>query len=112
MKKGKLCFHCGEEIGESWEEGWCNYGNITIGISCCSLEYLWEDRELDIGFEHPAMIESGYQEINLQWGSGYKFDSKERGYRLCWDCQRELMGLVGGFFRKDFCIGKPYDKQS
>lgn len=102
------CSHCGEEIGDRWEEGWPMYGNITIGIDCCSLDYLWnkEKQKDGLHFNHPAMIKSGHQEINIQWGNGYKFDSRERGYRICWHCQRKLMRLIGSFFENDICVGE------
>jgi len=102
------CSHCGKSIGNRWEEGWPMYGNITLGIDCCSLEYLWskeKQNEERLEFNHPAMIGSGYQEINIQWGNGHKFDSKGRGYRICWHCQRKLIRQIGTFFENDICVG-------
>jgi len=103
------CSHCGEVANpdDAWEYGWPMYGKITIGIDCCSLNYLWPDgyREKGMGFNHPAMVASGFQEINFEWGNGYKFDSTGK-YRLCWDCQRKLMKLIGSFFADDVVYKK------
>lgn len=99
-----LCSHCGKVANPSdrWENGWPLYGKITIGLDCCALDSLWGDdwHESNLSFNHPAMIKSNFQQINFEWGNGYKFDSTGR-YRLCWYCQRLLMGVIGDFFKSD-----------
>ena len=46
---------------------------------------------------HPAFTRWAAQEIVIEWGNGYQYDSTGR-YRLCYNCQKVLLEVLGQFF--------------
>jgi hypothetical protein len=46
---------------------------------------------------HPAMTVNDAQRVTFEWGNGYQYDSQGR-FRLCYDCQKTLLKVVGDFF--------------
>ena len=95
------CGRCNKRLTESWEDGWPNYGDITIGVGAQALLHLygtdlngpstapygWFPSEL-----HPTIQpESGSQKVRLQW-------SPKGEFRMCPRCQGELLGVIGDFF--------------
>lgn len=86
------CSKCGKPLSTQWEENAC-YIKLEIGIDCCSTEALF-GRDEKIGFNHPAIKEgSGYQKVFIE-------SRKESDYRLCWNCHRDFVGLVGMFLKQ------------
>ena len=100
------CSRCGEcaNPSDGWEHSWPLYGRLDIGFPSQAFGHLGgcehiADRE---HFEwwregHPAMTTNEAQEVIFEWGNGYRFDSTGR-YRLCYDCQKQLLRVIGEFF--------------
>jgi len=87
------CSKCGKSLSTRWEESACHI-KLEIGIDCCSTEALF-GRDEKIGFNHPAIKEgSGYQKVFIE-------SRKESDYRLCWNCHRDFVKLVGTFLKND-----------
>jgi len=101
----KTCGRCGsKEIDTpAWHTGWPNYGMIELGAASQAFAHLCGEniagqKEFDAWHKgHPAMVKNEAQEVVFQWGGGYKNIST--AYRLCYDCQHELLALVGAFFK-------------
>lgn len=88
------CSKCGKNIGDNWEENMCN-GQIKADISSQATTTLWgENDERVIGFNHPALISEGYQDIEIVWG-------KKKDYKLCWHCHRKLLHHIGNWLKED-----------
>lgn len=105
-KKLTRCSRCGRDDtnSHSWEDGWPNYGRIELGFSSqafaalCGAKGCAEEEHFAAWRKgHPAMVENQAQSVIFEWGNGYKFDSRDR-YRLCRECQRSLLTVVGNFF--------------
>jgi len=96
------CSRCGGKIDDSWWNEWPNYGKIELGFAAQAFgalggfEHIAGSRVPDK--PHKAMVQDDAQEVIFQWGAGYKYDSTDR-YRLCYDCQKELLKTIGAFFR-------------
>lgn len=97
----KYCDRCGNILNRTdrWEYDWPNYGTITLGYNSCIDTHLVggyrasRDRTwLKEG--HPALTEFGFQRVTFRWG---KMGENEK-YRLCLDCQTELIQMIGRFF--------------
>lgn len=87
------CSKCGKPLSTRWEESACHI-KLEIGIDCCSTEALFGSDE-KMGFNHPAIKEgSGYQKVFIE-------SRKESDYRLCWNCHRDFVKLVGTFLKND-----------
>lgn len=108
-EKQVLCSRCGKVANpdDSWIHDWPLYGRIEVGFPSQAFAALGgakhiADREHFIWWRrgHPALITNEAQEICFLWGNGYKYDSRGR-YRLCYDCQRELLNMLGRFFGID-----------
>lgn len=111
-----LCSRCGGIANptDGWQCGWPNYGHIRLGYASCiqwelfrqvfsksPLEADFNEQELVravIGEKHPAVKRFGFQGIEIEWSvAGYpqELDAK---YRLCRNCQKELLAILGKFF--------------
>ena len=111
-----LCSRC-EEVAnptDSWIDDWPNYGSIRLGYESCidwelfrkvltksPLDFDFRDQELIksvINETHPAVKHFGFQEIGIEW-AGYSFPKGfSEKYRLCRECQKELLAILGQFF--------------
>jgi hypothetical protein len=100
------CSRCGKTANptDGWEHGWPLYGYIHLGFPAQAFvalrcgppcgdesDFEWWEKG------HPAMIQNDAQEVKFQWGNGMTYDSVGR-YRLCYDCQKALLGVIGTFF--------------
>lgn len=120
--KQVLCSRCGEVCNpsDSWKYDWPNYGTITLGASSVinwallrrvgmkqKFDYTNHNAEFNrsiINEQHPAVEKFGFQEVKIKWSS----DSK---YRLCWDCQQELIETIGEFFFSSIPDYQPIQKE-
>lgn len=100
-----LCSRCGNVANptDGWEHGWPNYGHIRLGIDCCSMDALTGDAGISCSRNiwhdnHPMMEKFDAQEVVFTWGNGYEYDTVGK-YRLCHKCQRELISIIGAFFK-------------
>ncbi|MHB1702379.1 MAG: hypothetical protein ACYCSN_20050 [Acidobacteriaceae bacterium] len=100
------CSRCGgcANPNDGWEHVWPLYGHLEIGFPGQAFGHLGGcDHTADgVHFDwwaegHPAMTKNEAQEVIFEWGNGFKFDSTGR-YRLCYDCQKKLLHVVGEFF--------------
>jgi len=104
--KGKTlecCSRCEKKITTYWEDNWPNYGHIHLGISGQSERVLTKHAKTKYPYQDhtkgcKAFTKSDPQELIIEWGSGYKYESRER-YRLCCNCQVELVEILGDFFK-------------
>jgi hypothetical protein len=101
-----LCSRCDKCANptDGWENGWPLYGRLDIGFPaqafghlgrcnhCADAEHFEWWRE-----GHPAMTVNEAQAVTFEWGNGHQYDSRGR-YRLCYDCQKELLHVLGDFF--------------
>ncbi len=111
QREGERCGRCASKIGKtSWEDGWPNWGKISLGCSSQSFAKLRgrtsgcatdEDFEWWRAVKHPVLIDTYAQEVRLEWGSYIRAST---WYRLCRKCQNELIALIGGFFEMDKSI--------
>lgn len=94
------CGRCGsrEIDGPRWENGWPNYGKIELGFAAqafgalCGMRHCADREHFLVWREgHPAMTKNGAQHVCFEWKPGTK-------YRLCYNCQKALLGVVGEFF--------------
>ena len=97
---------CGEIANptDGWEHSWPLYGRIEIGFPAQlfaflgGAKYIADEEHFKVWSEgHKAMIENGAQSATFEWGNGHKFDSRGR-YRLCYECQKKLLHVIGEFF--------------
>lgn len=95
------CGRCGEVANptDGWEHGWPLFGTIDIGFpaqafgALCGMRHIAEDHHFKWwGQGHPAMTRNGAQRITFAW----KHDA---AWRLCYNCQKELLCLIGQFFK-------------
>ena len=84
------------------------YGKIDLGFHSQIFVYLsGGDYSDSVDFEfwdthkHPAVKEFTAQSIIFEWGSGVKYGRDKSRIRLCSNCQKALIKLVGGFFHFD-----------
>lgn len=105
MPENPACVRCGGSVDTKgrWERDWPLYGEITVGFGAqvfaclggaknvASKEHFawWEEG-------HPAIKGKNAQEVSFRWGA-----MKESGVRLCYDCQQELLAVIGRFFGID-----------
>ena len=94
------CNRCGDCANptDGWEHAWPLYGHMVIGFAAQAGLFFSHHRL--VFPEHPALKSNGAQELILEWGNGYKYDSTGK-YRLCYNCQKELIATLGKFFRAD-----------
>lgn len=101
-----LCSRCNEIANptDGWEHGWPLYGRIELGFPAQAFAFLGGAKHIADSEHfkwwhegHPAMIENGAQDVTFEWGNGHQFDSTGR-FRLCYDCQKELLKTIGAFF--------------
>jgi len=106
IEKQVQCSRCGAVANpnDGWEHGWPLYGKIEVGFPAQIFAFLGgakniADKEhFDWWHEgHPALTENGAQGVIFEWGNGYRYDSTGR-YRICYDCQKALLYVLGGFF--------------
>jgi hypothetical protein len=83
---------------DGWEHGWPLFGRLDVGIHSCAAHKLGDPTWTP----HPAIRDYGAQRVIFEWGNGYEYDSRGR-YRLCAECQADLLGVLGAFFG----VGKP-----
>lgn len=95
------CGRCGNVANptDHWAHGWPLYGKIKIGFpaqafgALCGMEHIADDEHWLWWREgHPAMTTNDAQEVCFEW----KHDNP---YRLCYDCQKELLRVIGEFFK-------------
>jgi hypothetical protein len=94
----QCCGRCGREIGHSWECGWPLHGMLDLGFPAQSFAALRGSfacaDESDFAWwkkGHPAMQKNEAQHVIFSW-------SREHDWRLCYDCQRALLTVIGAFF--------------
>jgi len=110
-----LCSRCGQVANptDSWVHDWPNYGYIKVGFESCidwelfrkvltksPLDIDFRDHELVkavIWETHPAVKHFGFQGIEIEWSGDYP-KGLSRKYRLCRECQKELLAILGQFF--------------
>ncbi len=96
-----LCGRCGDAIRQGWENDWPLHGTIDLGspsqafaklrgrTGCADAsDFEWWSKG------HPAMEKNDAQRVTFKW------DCKS-SWRLCYDCQMELLALVGKFLGCD-----------
>ena len=105
LDKQVKCSRCDKVANptDGWEHGFPLYGRIEVGFPAQIFAFLggadiiafaehfkwWSEG-------HPAIKKNGAQEVIFEWGNGYKYDSPN--YRLCRDCQKKLIQMLGEFF--------------
>lgn len=101
------CNKCGDEFDTryNWENGWPNYGSITLGCAAQSFGKLggsgasvaskeqWEWWGKNRESPTPPFIKVDAQEVVLEWGS-----RTDGPYRMCHGCQSDFIGVIGKFF--------------
>ena len=94
------CSRCGLAANPSdgWEHGWPLYGRIEIGFPSCLPDYWNGSRGGGIP-KIGAVKECSFQDIVLEWGNGYRYDSTGK-YRLCYECQGKLLQTLGEYFKE------------
>ena len=101
------CGHCANP-NAGWEHDWPLYGRIEIGFPAqifCALGsggHTANDEDFELWHNaksHGAVKDFSAQSITLEWGNGYKFDSRGK-FRLCYNCQKALLQAIGAFFFK------------
>ena len=94
------CGRCGQGIGgERWEYGWPNYGRIEIGFAA-QIGYAMGGSTPFSGCVRFAVNDEAQSAV-FQWSNGYRpggLVEHESEHHLCFDCQRELLKLLGAFF--------------
>ena len=98
-EKQVLCSRCKQVANptDGWEHDWPLYGNMSIGFpaqifaALCGTPIADEEHFELWREKHPAFIEHYAQSVKIEWGS-------DKPYRLCYDCQQQLLGIIGEFF--------------
>lgn len=94
------CGKCGEVANptDGWEHGWPLYGTIDIGFpsqafgALCGAKGGADNEHFAVWHEgHPAMTRNDAQHVTFGWTS-------DSPWRLCYNCQRKLLMVVGEFF--------------
>ena len=97
-----MCGRCGEVANptDGWEHGWPLHGKIDIGFpsqafgALCGMRHIAENHHfLWWGEGHPAMTKNAAQHVTFEW------DSENPKFRMCYKCQKELLKVVGEFFK-------------
>ncbi len=58
--------------------------------------------------KHPAVQTFGYQDISIQWAGYDRYPiGMNTRYRLCYECQHELLEIIGEFFFKNIPSEQP-----
>ena len=92
------CSRCKKEADDgTWESG-CNYGRIQLGLSSQIFAALCPGKPDAWKIGHPAAVKNDAQEVIFDWGENYN-KPEVSDYVLCRECQKELIGIVGRFFR-------------
>jgi len=95
------CGRCGciANPTDGWEHGWPLRGKLDVEFpaqafgALCGMEHIAKPEHFKFWHEgHPAMTENGAQHVTFEW------DSKA-AWRLCYDCQKELLRTIGAFFK-------------
>lgn len=95
-----MCGRCGDVVNpdDGWEHRWPLHGTIDIGFpaqvfgALCGMSHVAEAHHfLWWGEGHPAMTKNAAQRVVFEW-------SQETQWRLCYDCQKELLCVIGEFF--------------
>jgi hypothetical protein len=95
------CGRCGEVANptDGWEHGWPLYGEIKIGFpaqafgALCGMKHIAEPEHFSWWNEgHPAMIDNSAQSVAFEWDC-------DKEWRLCYECQKELLRVIGNFFK-------------
>ena len=101
------CNRCEKDVDKGgWHNGWPNYGRIQLGFAAQASAVMMgigtatSEAVKASAITHDAVVDSKGQEVTIEWGAGYIYDSKAR-YRLCYNCQKELLKTVGAFFKFD-----------
>lgn len=94
-----ICGHCKEPIQPGWENGWPLFGTIDLGFSAqafgalCGMKTCASEAHFEIwSLGHPALEINEAQHLRFRW-------TEKTDYRLCYSCQKELINLVGKFFK-------------
>ena len=103
--KQVACSRCGNAANpnDGWEHEWPLYGRLHVGFpaqafaALCGKRIAGEDQFRAWNKGHPSMVKNGAQDVVFEWGNGVEYDSTDR-YRLCYECQRVLLGVIGEFF--------------
>lgn len=94
------CGRCGKcaNPNDGWEHGWPLEGEISMGFSSCAFARLARRSARTVKDErsawsrgHPAFVENEAQHVRIRW-------THESAWRLCHDCQGELLEILGEFF--------------
>ena len=120
-----LCSRCGNVANpdDGWENDWPNYGQILLGFNSVIHWPLLEKAvgpsfnpgyhenpivKSVISGKHPAVkLFGAYQSIIIEWSAGDYPASISKKYRLCRDCQRDLLTIIGEFFFKTLPAEQP-----
>jgi hypothetical protein len=95
------CGRCGESANpnDGWEHGWPLQGKIDVGFpaqafgALCGMQFIAEPKHFAWWKEgHPAMTKNDAQHIIFEW-------KHTDEWRLCYDCQKELLRTIGKFFK-------------
>jgi len=96
------CWRCGKVANptDGWEHGWPLTGSIKVGFPSCLPSSLFRESLLAKDKREPELMSPlvdkwGYQDISLSWGPS------QDTYRLCYDCQKAFLEVVGDFFFTD-----------
>ena len=96
-----FCGRCGEVANptDGREHGWPLRGKLDILFpaqafgALCGMEHIAERHHFRWSREgHPAMTRSEAQHVTFEWGA-------TSDWRLCYDCQKELLHTIGRFFK-------------
>ena len=121
-----LCSRCNvvANPNDSWEHDWPNYGTINLGASSV-IHWSLHRRVTPKGphdeefqkhkivkavteGKHPAVQTFGYQDISIQWAGYDRYPiGMNTRYRLCYECQHELLEIIGEFFFKNIPSEQP-----
>lgn len=94
------CGRCGNVANptDGWEHEWPLRGKIDIEFpaqafgALCGMEHIADAHHFAWWYEgHPAMTKNEAQHVTFKW----KHTDK---WRLCYNCQKELLRVIGRFF--------------
>lgn len=95
-----LCGRCMKPANptDGWEHGWPLTGAISLGFPAQAFYELSagvvrepSERLRAWSISHPAAVENSAQSVRFEW-------NHTSPYRLCYDCQKALLRVVGKFF--------------
>lgn len=100
------CGRCGNVANptDGWEHAWPLRGTLEIGFPSQIFVPLFGQYDGSGEFwqqSHPVIKKFDAQNVIIQWEGDNTYNDKTgvANYRLCYECQKQLLQVIGQFFK-------------